>query len=61
MENVTRTVLIDEKLLGYKPMLKHYQTKQEQDMTRKRPITRQMKSIMDDPAIPEDAEAKHYE
>jgi hypothetical protein len=66
MENAKRMVLMDEKLLDYKPMLQHYQTKQ--DMTWKRPteqtvkssIIKQMKSTIDDPAIPEDVKAKHY-
>jgi hypothetical protein len=66
MENAKRMVLMDQKLLEYKPMLQHYQTKQ--DMTWKRPteqtvkssIIKQMKSMIDDPAIPEDVKAKHY-
>jgi hypothetical protein len=65
-KNAKRMVLVDEKLLDYKPMLQHYQTKQ--DMTWKRPteqtvkssIIKQMKSTIDDPAIPEDVKAKHY-
>jgi hypothetical protein len=45
MKNAKRMVLVDEKVLHYKPMLQHYQTKQ--DLTWKRPI-------------PEDVKAKHY-
>lgn len=59
-------VLVDEKLLEYQPMLQHFQTKQ--DLSWKRPteqsvkssISRQMKSTLDDPTIPEDVKAKHY-
>jgi hypothetical protein len=59
-------VLVDEKPLEYEPMLQHYQTKQ--DLTWKRPTEqtvksstiKQMKSSIDDPAIPEDVKAKHY-
>jgi hypothetical protein len=66
MENAKRMVLMDEKLLDYKPMLQHYPTKQ--DLTWKRPteqtvkssIIKQMKSTIDDPAILEDVKAKHY-
>jgi hypothetical protein len=66
MENAKRMVLIDEKLLDYKPMLQHFQSKQ--DLSWKRPteqlvkstISKQLKSTLDDPAIPEDVKAKRY-
>lgn len=66
MENAKRMVLIDEKMLDYKPMLQHFQTKQ--DLSWKRPteqsvkstISQQLKSTLDDPAIPDDVKAKHY-
>lgn len=59
-----RMVLVDEKLLDYQPK---FQTKQL-DLSWKRPteqsvkssISQQMKSTLDDPAIPEDVKAKHY-
>jgi hypothetical protein len=66
MENAKRMVLIDEKLLDYKPMLQHFQSKQ--DLSWKRPteqlvkssISKQLKSTLDDPTIPEDIKAKRY-
>ncbi len=59
-------VLIDEKLLDYKPMLQHYQTKQ--DLLWKRPtkqlvkssISKQLQPTLDDPTIPEYVKAKRY-
>lgn len=56
-------VLVDEKLLEYQPML---HTKQ--DMSWKRPmeqtvkssLSSQMKSTLDDPAIPDDVKVKQY-
>jgi hypothetical protein len=66
MENAKRMVLVDEKLLDYKPMLQHFQSKQ--DLSWKRPpeqlvkssISKQLKSTLDDPTIPEDIKAKRY-
>ena len=59
-------ILVDENLLEYRPILKHFQTKQ--DMLHKRPtgqsvkstINHQIKSTLDDPTLPEDVEAKQY-
>jgi hypothetical protein len=66
MQNAKRMVLVDEKLLDYKPILQHFQGKQ--DLSWKRPteqsvkstISKQMKSTLSDPAIPDDVKAKHY-
>ena len=66
MENAKRMVLIAENMLDYKPMLQHFQTKH--DLSWKRPteqsvkstISQQLKSTLDDPAIPDDVKAKHY-
>jgi hypothetical protein len=66
MEHAKRIVLVDEKMLEYKPMVQHFQSKQ--DLTWKRPteesvkssFSKQMKSTIDDPAIPEDVKAKRY-
>jgi hypothetical protein len=66
MEHAKRMVLVDEKMLEYKPMVQHFQSKQ--DLTWKRPteesvkssFSKQMKSTIDDPAIPEDVKAKRY-
>jgi hypothetical protein len=59
-------VLVDEKMLEYKPMVQHFQSKQ--DLTWIRPteesvkssFSKQMKSTIDDHAIPEDVKAKRY-
>lgn len=59
-------VLVDEKLLEYQPMLQHFQTKQDlswkrpTELTVKSSISKQMKSTLDESAIPEDVKAKHY-
>jgi hypothetical protein len=66
MDHAKRMVLVDEKMLEYKPMVQHFQSKQ--DLTWKRPteesvkssFSKQMKSTIDDPAIPEDVKAKRY-
>jgi hypothetical protein len=66
MEHAKRMVLVDEKMLEYKPMVQHFQSKQ--DLTWKRPaeesvkssFSKQMKSTIEDPAIPEDVKAKRY-
>jgi hypothetical protein len=66
MENAKRMVLVDEKMLEYDPMVQHFQSKQ--DLTWKRPteesvkssFSKQMKSTIDNPAIPKDIEAKRY-
>ncbi len=66
MENAKRMVLVDEKMLEYKPLLQHFQSKQ--DLSWKRPteqsvksaFSKQMRSTIDDPAIPEDVKVKHY-
>jgi hypothetical protein len=66
MEHAKRMVLVDEKMLEYKPIVQHFQSKQ--DLTWKRPteesvkssFNKQMKSTTDNPAIPEDVKAKRY-
>lgn len=66
MDNAKRMVLVDEKLLEYKPMLQHFQTKEDlswkrpTELTVKSSISKQMKSTLDDPEIPEDVKAKRY-
>ena len=63
MENAKRMVLIDEKMLDYKPMLQHFQTKQDLRPTEqsvKSTISQQLKSTLDDPAVPDDVKAKRY-
>jgi hypothetical protein len=59
-------VLVHEKMLEYEPMVQHFQSKQ--DLTWKRlteesvksSFSKQIKSTVEDPAIPEDVEAKRY-
>ncbi len=66
MENAKRMVLIDEKLLDYNPRLQHFQTKQDLSWKRlakqlvKLSISKQLKSTLYNPTIPEDIEAKRY-
>jgi hypothetical protein len=66
MHNAKRMVLVYEKLLDYKPMLQHFQGKQDLSWKRqteqsiKSTISKQMKSTLNDPAIPDDVKAKHY-
>jgi hypothetical protein len=66
MEHAKRMVLVDEKMLEYQPMLQHFQTKQ--DLSWKRPteqsvkssLSKAMKSVLADPAVPEDVKAKRH-
>lgn len=59
-------VLVDEKMLEYKPMLQHYRDKQ--DLSWKRPteqsvkssLSKGMKSTLNDPIIPDDVKAKQH-
>ena len=61
-----RMVLVDEKLLEYKPMLQHYRDKQ--NLSWKRPteqsvkssFSKGMKSTLNDPIIPDDVKAKQH-
>ena len=61
-----RMVLVDEKLLEYKPMLQHYRDKQ--DLSWKRPteqtvkssLSKGMKSTLSDSTIPDDIKAKQH-
>ena len=61
-----RMVLVDEKMLEYKPMLQHYREKQ--DLSWKRPteqsvkssLSKGMKSTLTDPIIPDDLKAKQH-
>jgi hypothetical protein len=66
MEHAKRMVLVDEKMLEYQPMLQHFQTKQ--DLSWKRPteqsvkssLSNAMKTVLADPAEPEDVKAKRH-
>ena len=59
-------VLVDEKMLEYKPMLQHYRYKQ--DLSWKRPteqsvkssLSKGMKTTLSDPIIPDDVKAKQH-
>lgn len=56
-------VLVDEKMLDYKPMLQHFEDKQltrPTEQTVKSSINKQMESTLDDTSIPEDVKAKQY-
>jgi hypothetical protein len=66
MEHAKRMVLVDEKMIEYQPMLQHFQTKQ--DLSWKRPteqsvkssLSNAMKTVLADPAEPEDVKAKRH-
>jgi hypothetical protein len=66
MEHAKRMVLVDEKMLEYQPMLQHFQTKQ--DLSWKRPteqsvkssLSNAMKTVLADPAEPEDVKTKRH-
>ena len=66
MQNAKRMVLVDEKLLQYEPILQHFRTKQDLswinpvEQSVKTSISKQMKSTLDDPEIPDDIKAKTY-
>jgi hypothetical protein len=58
-----RMILVDEKMLEFQPMLRHFQSKQDQqpaEQSVKSTISKDMVDTLEDTAIPEDVKAKQY-
>ena len=60
MQNAKRMVLVDEKLLEYFQNKPDLSWKRPVEQSVKSSISKQMKSTLDDPVIPDDIKAKHY-
>lgn len=58
-----RMILVDEKMLEFQPMLRHFQAKQDQQPTEqsvKSTLSKDMTDTLGDPTIPEDVKTKKY-
>jgi hypothetical protein len=58
-----RMILVDEKMLEFQPMLRHFQAKQDQQPTEqsvKSTTSKDMAATLEDPTIPEDVKTKKY-
>ena len=63
MEHAKRMILVDEKMLEFQPMLRHFQAKQDQQPTEqsvKSTVSKDMVDTLEDPTVPEDVKAKRY-
>ena len=60
MQNAKRMVLVDEKLLEYFQNKPDLSWKRPVEQSVKSSISKQMKSTLDDPVIPDDIKAKNY-
>jgi hypothetical protein len=66
MEKAKRMVLMDEKLLDYKLVFQHYQTKQDLTLKRsteqtvKLSVIKRMESTIDNPTISDYVKEKHH-